>query len=97
MKQIEIKPAWDAATTPLRHTWEGIVNIDQFRWMVRRDVQEQLKMAHDELGARHVRAVGMFDDEMRVLGRDPKHVPGATRRRISCQLASSRLCHRLAA
>jgi xylan 1,4-beta-xylosidase len=88
MKQTLIKPRWDEATTPLRHTWEGVVNIDQFRWMVRRDVQEQLKMAHDELGARHVRAVGMFDDEMRVLGKDPKHfnVAGSGEARVNWQV-----------
>jgi xylan 1,4-beta-xylosidase len=88
MKQTLIKPKWDEATTPLRHTWEGVVNIDQFRWMVRRDVQEQLKMAHDELGARHVRAVGMFDDEMRVLGKDPKHfnVAGGGEARVNWQV-----------
>ncbi|MCX8092507.1 MAG: hypothetical protein N3I86_16520, partial [Verrucomicrobiae bacterium] len=46
-------------------------NVDQFRWLVRRDMQEQLRVAHEEIGARHVRAVGMFDDEMRVLALDP--------------------------
>jgi xylan 1,4-beta-xylosidase len=71
MTAISIRPQWQAAPRPFKHTWEGLVNIDQFRWMVRRDVQEQLKMAHDELGARHVRAVGMFDDELRVLAIDP--------------------------
>lgn len=69
---LQIRPDWNGATTPFRHTWEGLVNIDQFRWMVRADVLAQLKMAHDELGARHVRAVGMWDDEMRVLGIDPQ-------------------------
>ncbi len=66
-----IRPDLTAAATPFRHTWEGLVNIDQFRWFVRADVQEQLALAHRELGARHVRAVGMFDDELRVLTRDP--------------------------
>lgn len=54
-----------------RHTWEGLINVDQFRWFVRADLLEQVKEAHDELGARHVRAVGMLDDEMRVLTGDP--------------------------
>ncbi len=71
MDRILVSPKWDQAGTSLRHTWAGLVNIDQFRWMIRRDVQDQLKMAHDEIGARHVRAVGMFDDEMRVIGVDP--------------------------
>ncbi|RPI21359.1 MAG: hypothetical protein EHM61_24945 [Acidobacteria bacterium] len=68
---ISIRPDWDGKKEPFRHTWEGLLNIDQFRWMVRRDVQDQLRMAHDELGGRHVRAVGMFDDEMRVVAQDP--------------------------
>ncbi|MDX6767612.1 MAG: hypothetical protein SFU85_12575 [Candidatus Methylacidiphilales bacterium] len=71
MKTITIKPQWGGPCSPLRHTWEGMVNVDQFRWMVRADMQEQLAMAHAEIGARHVRAVGMLDDEMRVLTKDP--------------------------
>ena len=67
-----VSPDWEGDTTPLKHSWAGLVNIDQFRWFVRRDTQEQLKMAHDEIGARHVRAVGMFDDEMRVYANDPR-------------------------
>lgn len=39
--------------------------------MVRRDMQEQLELAQRELGATHVRAVGMFDDEMRVYCEGP--------------------------
>ena len=80
MSTLRLRPDWDAPTTPFRHTWEGLVNIDQFRWMVRGDVQAQLKMARDELGARHVRAVGMFDDEMRVLGIDPRRFAQITLR-----------------
>ncbi len=77
---MNLQPDWLAPTTPLRHTWQGLVNIDQFRWMVRRDTQDQLRLAHDELGARHVRAVGMFDDEMRVLGADPQSFNDPARR-----------------
>lgn len=81
MKTLFLRPDWNGPTTPFRHTWKGVVNIDQFRWMVRRDVQEQLALAREEIGARHVRAVGMFDDELRVLGADPKtfFAPGAPR------------------
>lgn len=63
---LHLRPQWTRPTQPFRHTWEGVINVDQFRWMVRRDVQEQLALAQRELRARHVRAVGMFDDEMRV-------------------------------
>ena len=68
---LRISPSWSASGTPFKHSWEGLVNIDQFRWLVRKDCLEHLKMAHDELGARHVRAVGMYCDELRVFGPDP--------------------------
>ena len=71
MSHLHLQPDYAADGEPFRHTWEGMLNIDQFRWMVRGDVQKQLAMAHDELGGRHVRAVGMLDDEMKVLGPDP--------------------------
>ena len=77
---MKLAPDWSQPGTPFRHTWEGLVNIDQFRWLVRRDTQEHLKLAHDELGARHVRAVGMFDDEMRVLGLSPSSFLDKARR-----------------
>lgn len=72
MNCLKIVPHWNEPGHKLRHTWEGLVNIDQFRWFVRRDVQEQLKLAHDEIGARHVRAVGMFDDELRFFRPGPE-------------------------
>jgi xylan 1,4-beta-xylosidase len=68
---LHLRPAWEGPRQPFRHTWEGIGNIDQFRWMVRRDVQDQLALARDELGLRHVRAVGMYDDELRVFCPSP--------------------------
>ncbi len=68
---LHIIPAWDRPGTPFRSTWAGLGNIDQFRWLVRKDCLDHLRLAHDELGLRHVRAVGMFDDELRVWGRDP--------------------------
>lgn len=79
-RRVHLRPDWAGPRTPFRHTWEGILNVDQFRWMVRRDMQDQLAVAQRELRGRHVRAVGMFDDEMRVfcpspgsfMGYDPK-------------------------
>lgn len=71
MTIIRLSPQWEGPHTDFRHTWEGLVNVDQFRWLVRGDMQEQLATAHRELEARHVRAVGMLDDEMRVLTADP--------------------------
>jgi xylan 1,4-beta-xylosidase len=67
---IMFKPDWKATGTNLRHSWEGMGNVDQARWFVRRDMQEQLAQAHKDLNLRHVRAVGMFDDELRVMGKD---------------------------
>lgn len=69
---LTLSPAWDRPCQPLRHTWAGLVNVDQFRWLVRRDQHEHLALARAELGARQVRAVGLFDDELRVLGRAPQ-------------------------
>lgn len=74
--QIQLFPQWTQAGSRFLHTWEGIANIDQFRWMVRRDVQEQIALAQRELGVRHVRAVGMFDDEMRVFCPSPASFMG---------------------
>lgn len=70
-RHVRIVPDWSGPRTAFRHTWEGIVNVDQFRWLVRRDMQDQLELARRELGATHVRAVGMFDDEMRVFCESP--------------------------
>ena len=71
MNLVRLQPSWQSEGTPLRHSWAGLGNIDQFRWLVRKDCLDQLKLAHTELGVRNVRAVGMFDDEMRVLANDP--------------------------
>jgi xylan 1,4-beta-xylosidase len=68
---LNIKPEWKQEKKTLRHTWAGLVNIDQFRWMTRKDTLDQLHTAHEEIGAKHVRAVGMFDDALKVIGPDP--------------------------
>lgn len=75
-RYVHITPDWNAVASPFRHTWEGILNVDQFRWLVRRDMQEQLALAQRELKATHVRAVGMFDDEMRVFCQSPASFMG---------------------
>ena len=61
---------------PFRHTWEGVVNVDQFRWLVRGDLQDQLAQMQREIGARHVRAVGIYDDELRVFRPSPQSFMG---------------------
>lgn len=66
---VELEPSWESVGEPLRHTWSGVVNVDQFRWLSRVDVLRQLELARDELGARHVRACAMYSPEMRVYTR----------------------------
>ena len=39
-----INPLWDQKGIPIKHTWAGLGNIDQARWVVRSDMQEQLSM-----------------------------------------------------
>jgi xylan 1,4-beta-xylosidase len=75
-RSLQLKPQWQHPVVPFKHTWEGIVNVDQFRWFVRRDVQEHLELARRELGARHVRAVGMYDDELRTFCQSPASFMG---------------------
>jgi xylan 1,4-beta-xylosidase len=69
---LRFAPKWNEEGTTLRHTWEGLGNVDQFRWFIRRDMQDQLQQAHQDLNLKHIRAVGMFDDELRVFALDPQ-------------------------
>jgi xylan 1,4-beta-xylosidase len=64
--EVTLVPHWQAESQPFRHTWSPVANIDQFRWLSRKDVLDQLLMARDELGVRHVRAAAMYSPEMRV-------------------------------
>lgn len=72
MPALQLRPEWSAAGAPFRHTWERVLNVDQCRWLVRHDLLGHLETARRELGARHVRAVGLFDDEMRVFCPGPE-------------------------
>lgn len=74
---MKIQPQYNGQKTPLRHTWSGLVNIDQFRHLLRRDAQDCVKQAHDEIGARHVRAAGMFDHYLGAFDRDPRDFANA--------------------
>ena len=71
MKHLYLKPAWNLPGKPFRHTWKSIGNIDQFKWFVRGDVQSQLALARSELGMTHVRAIGMFASELKILDYSP--------------------------
>lgn len=68
---MKISLSEKANARPFRHTWEGLVNVDQFKWLGRHDIREALKMAYEELNARQVRAVGMFGTDSRVICQDP--------------------------
>jgi xylan 1,4-beta-xylosidase len=70
-QSIVVSPDWKASLRPIRHSWKGLGNVDQMRWIMRRDMQEQLALCQKEIGLRHVRAVGIFDDDMWVYDRDP--------------------------
>jgi xylan 1,4-beta-xylosidase len=65
-KILDLQADWNGVPIPLRKTWKAVGNIDQFRWFSRADVLEQLRMAREELGVRHVRAVAMYSPEMKV-------------------------------
>ncbi len=67
---LNIDPKWEKST-PFKHTWKGLGNVDQLRWIERGDMQSQLVMAKQELGLRHVRAVGLFDEDLYALSIDP--------------------------
>ncbi len=67
---LRLLPDWSGPQTPFRHTFALLANVDQFRWLGRADQREHLRMARDELGVRHVRAVAMYSPEMRVWGYD---------------------------
>ena len=69
---VEIMPDWQNEGRTLRHSWEGLGNIDQMRWMVRKDTLEHLELAHKELNMRHVRAVGIHHDDLFPIAIDPK-------------------------
>ncbi len=68
MNKLTIKPAWKQKGFKFKHTWNQYLNVDQFRWLVRKDMLDQLAVACRELGGKHVRAVGILDDELRVAG-----------------------------
>jgi xylan 1,4-beta-xylosidase len=70
LKIIDLRPDWKGGTLPFRKTWQAVGNIDQFRWLSRADVLEHLRMARDELGVRHVRAVAMYSPELSVWNYD---------------------------
>ena len=56
-----------ARATPLPHFWEHTVGSGRAALALRADWQAQLKVAHEELGMRHVRFHGILCDDMGTL------------------------------
>ncbi len=83
MEPLNIRPDWNAPATTFSPTWSRMANVDQFVWMTRADMLDQLAMAKAELGFEHVRACGMLDDKMKAWTQDPRdfRVPAAERSR----------------
>lgn len=71
-ESLHIRPDWNSPSTPFEPTWSRMANVDQFVWMTRADMLEQLAMAKADLGFEHVRACGMLDDKMKAWTQDPR-------------------------
>jgi len=69
---LTITPKFNLKPKSLKHSWSGVVNIDQFKWLSWSAVHEALEMARDEIGAHTVRAVGMYGFGNRVFDKDPR-------------------------
>jgi xylan 1,4-beta-xylosidase len=64
---VQFSSNFTAATTPLPHFWEHTVGSGRAALALRADWQAQMKVAHDELGMRHVRFHGILCDDMGTL------------------------------
>ncbi|MEX2606402.1 MAG: hypothetical protein WD708_03575 [Kiritimatiellia bacterium] len=69
---LRITPKFNIEPVPLTHSWAGVVNIDQFKWLSWSAVHGALDMARKEIGAHTVRAVGMYGFANRVYDADPR-------------------------
>ncbi len=63
------------------HYWEMCVGSCHAATLLRQDVQEHLKKAHDEIGFQYVRFHGLFDDDMSVV--IAPMIPGLAEPRLS--------------
>jgi xylan 1,4-beta-xylosidase len=66
-----IEPKWGEKGSPIKHSWAGVGNIDQARWIMRSDVQAQLEMCQKEIGLKHLRHGNIFEDQLWVYDVDP--------------------------
>ena len=65
--EIEIKTK--ALGQPTDFSWQLGMGNDHFFQLLRKDVIEQIKFAHEELGIKYLRCHGIFDDDMNVYER----------------------------
>ncbi len=79
---LVVRPQWDLQGTPIRHSWAGMENIDQARWIVRSDMQEQLRMSEEEIGLRHLRFGNIFEEQLWVYDIDPANFRKPGNRRL---------------
>jgi xylan 1,4-beta-xylosidase len=59
----------NADTIPTNFSWQFGIGNDHAFQLLRKDVCEHIKLAHDELGIKYIRFHGIFDDDMIVLQR----------------------------
>lgn len=79
MRKVVIKK--DKKTSQLNKHWQYCVGSCHAAMALRADYLEQLKQVHEELGIRHVRFHGIFNDDMQVFMKfsDLMPFPGAER------------------
>jgi xylan 1,4-beta-xylosidase len=58
------------ATAYLNNPWSFGVNVSRCALIMRKEIQRHLLQGRDELGFRHVRFHGVFDDDMKILQPD---------------------------
>lgn len=67
MKSIQIDRY--AKTIPTDYSWQMGIGNDHACQMLRTDVCQHVKLAHDELGIQYIRFHGIFDDDLLVIQR----------------------------
>lgn len=66
---MNIKIDRNAPTIPTDFSWQFGIGNDHACQMLRTDVCEHVKLAHDELGIKYIRFHGIFDDDLLVIQR----------------------------
>lgn len=66
---MKIQIGRNGKTIPTDDSWQFGIGNDHACQMLRADVCEHVKLAHDELGIRYIRFHGIFDDDLLVIQR----------------------------